>query len=163
MSFDLATLQIQLASLVRGQRPDGAGDYVQTVGASVGMEVMREIIASWRDLLLRRSCPLTAALLDHHGRLKGAIASLNRRSVPAFIDSMAAEFVSGFMADDDPLVAAAAQFEHAVLLARQGVPGRVTIAWPHDPEEVVHRLTSRIPLEGMVRGSFETVVTAGGG
>jgi hypothetical protein len=160
MSFDLATLQSQLASLVRGRRPDDAGHYIHAVSTSVGMEVMREIIASWRDLMLRRSCPLTAALLAHHGRLKGAIASLGARPMPAYIDSMAAEFVAGFVDDADPLVAAAAQFEHAVLLARQGTIGSVTIAWPHDPEEVVHRLTSHIPLEGMAAGTFEMVVSS---
>ncbi len=160
MSFDLAALQGQLASLVRGRRPNDAGDYIHTVSTSVGMEVMREIIVSWRDLILRRTCPLTAALLDHHGRLKGAIASLCTRPMPAYIDSMAAEFVAGFIDDADPLIAAAAQFEQAVLLARQSMIESMTIVWPHDPEDVVHRLTSHIPLDGMSVGTFEMVVSS---
>ena len=146
----LDELQRQLAAAIRGEANGGPGDYVASVEESPGLIATREIIAAWRDLLLRRGCPLTVALLEQRGRLTAAFAELAHRHLSAYIEVASCEFLRRFERDADPLVAAVACFERAVIEARQGKEGAVIIEWPHPPDEVIERLLSGLPVEGIL-------------
>ncbi|HYK01623.1 MAG TPA: hypothetical protein VE974_07690 [Thermoanaerobaculia bacterium] len=78
---------------------------------SVGaVDIVREVIASWRALLLRQSAPLTVSLLEERKRF--AVTTVEESP---FAAELACSFLADYVADDDPLVAAAAQFETLML------------------------------------------------
>ena len=163
MSFDLAKLQRDLASLTLGRIPADSDAYIEEVARSLGMRVMRTIIASWRELMIRRLCPLTVTLLNRSGRLTAELDALAPTAASAWVDEVAVVFLSRLTSDRDPLVAASATFERAAILTRQGVLDGASVVWPCDPEVLIHRLAAGAPLEGIEAGRFETVVMTSDG
>jgi hypothetical protein len=160
VSLDLLKLQRDLASLVFGRVPDDPDAYIRRVASSVGMEATRTIIASWRELMIRRLCPLTVSLLNRDGRLSEELEKLASISSTAWVDDLAVAFLSRLSADRDLLVAVASRFERGAIMASQGKVERVSVVWPCDPEELIRRLAIGAPLEGITTGEFETVITA---
>lgn len=120
----IAELQRGLASLIHEGRVDSNDAYVQSVAQSERLDVVREVIASWRVLLLRQSVPLTVSLLGERGRF-----SVTTAEESPFIAEMACAFVEGFVDDADPLVAAAAKFERTMLRGAQGEAIDTAAAW----------------------------------
>lgn len=111
---DLASLQRGLASLIRGEAvPDDP--YLRDVAGSPRLRIVREVIAAWRDLLLRRAAPLTTRVLEERGRLDDALARIASRPESPFIEDLAVSFLADYEADDDPLVAEIARFEHEMI------------------------------------------------
>ena len=159
MIFDLAKRQRGLASLVVGRLPADSDAYLDEVACSRGLNVMRSIIASWRELMVRRLCPLTVTLLKRSERLTAELDAIAPTASSAWVDEVAVIFLSRLTADRDPLVAAAATFERAAILTRQGALTEALVAWPCDPEVLIQRLASGAPLGGIELGRFETVVT----
>ena len=160
MRVDLLKLQRDLAALTLGQLPDDAGAYIRSVADSEGMRVTRAIIASWRELMIRRLCPLTASLLNRTGRLQAELDALSSTRASAWLEELAIKFLDRFADDHDRIVAASSSFERAAIMARQGAIDHATIVWPCDPEELVRRLAAGAPIAGIAEGSFEIVVSA---
>lgn len=159
--MNLARMQRELAALIRGEAVSGADDYTAAAASSVGLEMTRQIIASWRELLLRRSCLLTVALLEQRGRLAGALGDLAFRHLPAYGEAAACAFLDQFANDDDALVAAVARFELAAIDVRYGeTDAATTIAWPNPPDEVVNRLMLGQPVDELPSGDYTVVVSA---
>ena len=148
--MNLAHLQRDLAALIRGETIDAGDGYVASAAASTGLEVTREIIASWRELLLRRACPLTFALLVQRGRLDVALRELAARHLSSYVEAAACTFLAAFAGDADPLVAAVARFESAVIETRHGSDAEFTIDWPCPPDEAIERLIAGQPVDDLL-------------
>jgi hypothetical protein len=160
--MNLARLQRDLAALIRGEAVAGGDAYTAAVAGSCGLEVTRGIIASWRELLLRRTCLLTVALLEQRGRFATALAELGGRHLSAYGEAAACAFLEQFASDADVLVAAVARFELAAIEARYGDGDeRTTIIWPLPPDEVIARLMLGQPVDaGLPAGDYEMIVSA---
>ncbi len=159
--MNLARLQRDLAAMIRGEAVASPDAYIASVAASPGLEATREIIASWRELLLRRACPLTVALLEQRGRLSSAFADLGGRHLSAYIEAAACAFLDRFLDDGDALLASVAQFERAVIGARQGSDDAVTITWPYPPDAVIERLLQRRSVgDDLTPGTYTLTVSA---
>ena len=159
--MNLPRLQRELAALIRGEEVAGEDDYTASVAGSCGLQVTREVIASWRELLLGRACLLTIALLEQRGRLTAAMRDLAGRHLPAYTEAAACSFLDQFANDADALVAAVARFELAAIEARYGDGDvRTTVMWPNAPDEVIDRLVRRQPLDtDLPAGLYITIVS----
>jgi hypothetical protein len=122
--IDVASLQRQLAALIHEGRLESDDPYVQRVAASGRADIVREVIVSWRSLLLRQSAPLTVSLLEERKRFVVTTAEES-----PFAAELACSFLAGYVKDEDPLVAAAAQFETLMLRHALGHEVDVARAW----------------------------------
>ena len=111
MSVDLAELQRGVAALIRGASPPVADPWLEEVAASPRLGLVQYIITSWREMLLRRSAPLTTTLLEDADRLHDAFARMGTRPESPFAEELACAFLADFVDDEDPLVAEVARFE----------------------------------------------------
>ncbi|HEX6085908.1 MAG TPA: hypothetical protein VF266_15350 [Thermoanaerobaculia bacterium] len=111
MTRDLATLQREMAELIRGGAPPSGDAYLAGVQQSAELKVLRECIAEWRELVLRRACPLTVELLRARGTFEPAVRRLLRRACPPFRHELALAFLAEVAADADPRLAQVAAFE----------------------------------------------------
>jgi hypothetical protein len=119
MSVDLARMQRGVAALIRGASPPVADPWLKEVASSPRLGLVQYIITSWREMLLRRSAPLTIALLEDAGRLHDAFARIGTRPESPFAEELACAFLAGFVDDEDPLVAEVARFEIRMYSPRQ--------------------------------------------
>jgi hypothetical protein len=157
----LAETQRALAALVRGDAVPTSNDpYFAAVAASQGLVVTRDVITRWRDLLIREQCPLTAALLLRLARHAALLARLGQGEVPLFADELACAFLELLRDDDDPLVAAVAGYERALLALGAGTAGPYEITWPCDPAETIARLERGVDLDGVEQGEFIVTLAA---
>jgi hypothetical protein len=90
---DLGALQTAMAELVRTGSSASGDPYVTTVRDSRGLRVLRECIAEWRELVLRRACPLTTAQLESRDAFSPAVRRLLERECPAFLRDLALAFL----------------------------------------------------------------------
>ena len=118
---ELAALQRGLASLIRGEGPPD-DVYLRAVAESPRLRIVRDVIAAWRDLLLRRAAPLTTRVLDERGRLGDALARIACRPESPFVEDLAASFLADYEGDDDPLVAEVARFEREMIRRARSSP-----------------------------------------
>jgi hypothetical protein len=115
MIRDLTTLQRAMAELIRtGTRPSD-DPYLAAVEQSTGLDVLRDCIAEWRELILGRACPLTVSLLQSRGELAPAVRRLLRRECPPFHHELALAFLEDVAADADPRLQRIAAFEAAMI------------------------------------------------
>ena len=119
MSRDLGELQRAMAELVRTGTTTSPDDYATRVQDSAGLEVLRECVAEWRELLVRRACPLTSAALDTRGELASTVRRLLRRQCPPFLHELALAFLDEAR-DSDPQLADVATFEAEMIRVYSG-------------------------------------------
>jgi hypothetical protein len=151
--MNIAMLQRNLAALLRDEVVLD-DRYLSEVAASTGFAVMRDVIVAWRDLLLRQGCPLTIALLKQRGRY-----TIDRGEAPAFAEELIAAFLDRFRDDRDPLVAAVAHMERALVDAQQGSDTDVAIDWPCDPDIVIARLRRGESVDDLEQGVYHMTVS----
>ena len=104
MSRDLAALQSAMAELVRTGDSASADPYVAMVRSSRGLRVLRNCIAEWRELVLRRACPLTTERLESRDAFRPAVRRLLERECPAFLSELALAFLED-VGDEEPIAA----------------------------------------------------------
>ncbi len=102
MNRDLGALQRAMAELIRTGASGSANAYVAVVRKSDGLRVLRDCIAEWRALVLRRACPLTAARLESRGAFEPAVRRLLERECPQFLRELALAFLAE-VADEEPV------------------------------------------------------------
>lgn len=139
-------------------------DYFESVEGTVPLAVVQEIGDSWRRFSIRRLCPLTWRLAEQRGRLDGHFARLGRaRRLSPFLLILARQFLEQLSDGDDPLDAAVARFEYAMLAAaeREGSTDEVVIDWPCDPEDLLTHLVADEPIGEPGPGCYRTRAAAG--
>lgn len=148
MTVDLAAYQASMKALLRGEQPPCADAHVREVARSAQAEVAREVVAWWHAWRIERYCPLTSALLQRLDQFEAAVAADLRSSGPRhFIETTGAQFLAAMHAHPDPLVAAVARFEDAMLRVKQGDEAEFRVAWPCDPRPVLNALVLGTPLD----------------
>ena len=115
MSRDLAATQRAMAELIRTGNSTSDDAYVATVRASTGLHVLRDCIAEWRELVLRRACPLTTARLRSRGTFEAAVRRLLERECPAYLQDLALTFLED-VAAEEPELKAVAEFEARMIV-----------------------------------------------
>ena len=111
MTRNLEILQRHLADLVRSGACASDDAWLANVAQSTGLLVVRECVAAWRELILRRACPLTAARLEARGEFRPAVARLLRRECPMYFRDLALAFLGDASTHADPAVSDAALYE----------------------------------------------------
>ena len=111
----LAETQRALAELIRTGRSSSEDPYVATVRQSTGLHVLRDCIAEWRELVLRRACPLTAARLRSRGTFEAAVRRVLERECPAFLQDLALAFLED-VAKEEPELKGIAEFEAKMIV-----------------------------------------------
>ena len=118
MSVDLAQWQRETAALIDGGSYSGDDDALRMIARSEHLDVVREIVRSWRELRIRTCCPLTAALLEQRDLFRDAVRDAVRGGASPYREELAMTFLSHVIDrfDDDELVAVAA-FEEEMIRA----------------------------------------------
>ncbi len=159
--MDLAAYQASMKALLRGEQPRSADAHVREVARSAQAEVAREVVAWWHAWRIERYCPLTSALLKRLDLFEATVAADLRRSGPAhFIEITGSRFLAAMHDHPDPLVAAVARFEDAMLRAKLGDEAEYRVAWPCDPRPVLNALVQGTPLETAPAPGAWTIVVA---
>ena len=126
-----------------GQEPreKAADPYVDQVRGSRGLAMVRTIRAEWLRFDLGRVAPLTSAVLAQAGRFEAELTRLGRDAgTPAAADALGLYFCARHVADADPLVAAVAGTERALILIARGDQSQHEVSWDRDPAAVLNAL-----------------------
>lgn len=160
--MDLAAQQRALLGLIEHGASDVSADgdeYINEVAQSHALRVLRDIVASWEAYDVRRSCPLTSIALSRSGRLEEAVRAVPFGMSSPFLESRAIGFLDEIGRDDDPLVAAVARFERAVMCVRSGDTARHAVEWPRDPAVIINGLLEgRWVCDDAAPGRYLTVI-----
>lgn len=161
--MDLATHQRQLLGLFRSNYQVSAGDdaYIRCVAQSKDLEEARRNIFLWRVWVLERTAALTFTLLKRRNLLQEALTSfISAHNISPFRETQAPDFLELMGTHPDTLVAAAAQFEWALLKVKQGDPARYVIPWSVEPHSILNSLARNLPLPDHVpEGAWEIIVS----
>jgi hypothetical protein len=128
------------------------------------LELLREIVFWWRDLGVTRYCSFTAKILRRRGDFGSVLAGFIRDCPgSALIEEQGDLFLDYVSRDPEPLVAALAATERALIRSRLDEARPETIiAWRHDPEAVFDFILNDVSFdEDEVAGSFVVRVTPG--
>jgi hypothetical protein len=149
MPMDLASYQRALLGLVKGYPPASDTDdaHLREIARSENLKVVHDIILLWQIYVLERSCPLTTALLKRRSLFVETVRAVgSRMSVTAYREKQTLIFLEEVSRHEDSLIRSVAQFEYALLCARQGDPQRRRIRWEVDPAAVLSALIGNLPL-----------------
>jgi hypothetical protein len=139
--MNIAQHQRDLFRLVTlGDDRIGADDpYIKAVAQSPQLEMLREVILSWREFDVERSCVLTSALLRRLGIFKELVREFaSRGPISPFVEKLGEAFLEGVSAYGNPVVASMARFELAILKVKHGDSSEYSVDWPCDPRPVLN-------------------------
>lgn len=146
----LAAEQRALLAMLKDRPIDGSAEplpdpgpmaYLERVRTSHGLGMLRTITSGWLRFDLKRAAPLTSAALVHAGRFEAELARVVcDPKTPSAVDALGRYFAETLVGDGDPLVAAVARTERALILIAQGDRSRHEIAWDRDPAPVLNAL-----------------------
>ncbi|MFT2019985.1 hypothetical protein ACMA1D_29740 [Streptomyces sp. 796.1] len=162
--MNLAELQVGLLALLKSRELEARSHhpYFQQVRASERLSVLQEISGWWRSFAIERACPLTSALLKKRGVFDDVAGQFAGRSdATPFPQRQAAVFLTEMGSHGDPLIAAVARCEGALLAVKAGhAADPVVIDWQHAPYAVLESLLLGTPLdEAGIRGAYRMVVS----
>jgi hypothetical protein len=124
--------------------------------------MLREIVCWWRQFLLSRDCRFTAALLKRRGDFPAKLEDFVRATPgSALIEQQADDFLDYAAGDTDPLVAAMARTELALMRSRRQPGYRAAVMWQHDPAPVFAFVLRGLAFEdAAIAGMFRFVADA---
>jgi hypothetical protein len=115
-------------------------EYSTTRQASAG-DSLREMAAWCRGFALESACPWTARLLKRLGKFQTALEAFSREQNAApFKERAGEQFLYRMSAHTEPLVAAMARLELALMRMMQGSSDEYLVEWDRNPELVFHAL-----------------------
>jgi hypothetical protein len=144
----LADHQRALLALMRGRAPTPTADlYVARVTGSRELAFLREVSLFWCALGVRSTCPWMTRWLERQGRFDASITAFHAEvDVSPYIETAGRQFLSRFLVHPDPLAAALAGFEIALLRIQAGEAGLFRVEWDRDPNAVIRALRTREEL-----------------
>src|ERR1051326_7644456 len=101
-------------------------------------------MTAWcRGFAVESACPWTARLLKRLGRFQSSVEAFYRgQRVSAYIERAGEQFLFKMSASPEPLVAAMARLELALLRMTQGSADEYLVEWDRNPELVFQALRS---------------------
>ena len=161
---ELAQRQRALLAVLKGRGAQAGADsaYARQLLASPHAAMLREIVCWWREFLLSRDCRFTAALLQRRGDFAAKLEDFVRATPgSALIEQQAGNFLHYAAGDADPLVAAMARTELALMRSRRQPGYRVAVMWQHDPAPVFAFVLRGLSFEeAAIAGTFRFVADA---
>lgn len=161
----LAEMQLALRDVLRKSGPRPSSDdpelstYLREVTTSGRVEILTQIMQSWRLYDVKRACPLTAAALQARGSWESTLEQFNAESHSPFVEQLASRFLDIASEHMDPLIASVARFERAYLAALRGSGERFVVRWNRDPAAVLSRLAMSMPLDDLdANSTYLTIV-----
>jgi hypothetical protein len=110
---------------------------------SPGLGLLREVAVWWRGFAVESACPWTAGLLKKLGSFEPSVETFYRsQNVSPYVEKAGEEFLFRMSASTEPLVAAMARLELALMRMRQGSSDESLIEWDRNPDEVFKTLKS---------------------
>lgn len=118
MSFDLAAWQHAATELIGGGTYAGDDVALLALAGSERLDIVREIVRSWRELRIRTSCPLTSTLLDERGTFTETVATVTRNGASPYREALALTFLDYVATEsDDEDTIETAEFESDMIRA----------------------------------------------
>lgn len=138
----LAEHQRALLDLMRGRALAPCDDpYLARVAGSRELAFLREVSLFWCAVGIRSTCTWTAQWLDRHGSLDEAIAAFHSgEDVSPYVETAGRRFLARFLAHADPVAAAIAALELALLRVQAGETGVFRVDWDRNPNAVIRAL-----------------------
>ena len=110
---------------------------------SPGLGLLREVAVWWRGFAVESACPWTAGLLKKLGLYESSVETFYRsQNVSPYVEKAGEEFLFRMSASPEPLVAAMARLELALMRMRQGSSDEYLIEWDRNPDEIFKSLKS---------------------
>lgn len=140
----LAEYQQTMLDLLKGRASAEFADaHLSDVAQSAGLGLLREVAVWWRGFAVENNCPWTSQLLKKLGGFEASVESLYRsQNVSPYVEKAAEQFLLQESSGADPLIAAMARFELALMQVRQGSQEEYCIEWDRNPELVFQSLKS---------------------
>jgi hypothetical protein len=111
VSVDLGAWQQGIAALIDGDASTDDEVLRERV------EIVREIVRSWRELRIRTCCPLTTRLLEARGLFADTVAEAARAGVSPYREVFALAFLRHVLDRFEGQIGATAAFEEEMILA----------------------------------------------
>ena len=140
----LAEYQKAMLDLLKNRASASFSDpHLAEVVHSPGLGLLREVAVWWRGFAVDSACPWTAGLLKKLGRFESSVEEFYRgQNVSPYVEKAGEEFLFRMSANLEPLVAAMARLELALMRMRQGSSDEYLIEWDRNPDEVFKSLKS---------------------
>jgi len=140
----LAEYQKTLLDLMKGRAAAGFTDpHLAELAQSPGLGLLREIAVWWRGFAVETNCPWTAQLLKKLGDFDPKVERFYRgQNVSPYVEKAGEQFLQQMSSSPQPLVAAMARFELALMKVKQGSADKHCVEWDRDPEQVFQFLKS---------------------
>ncbi len=130
-----------LLDLIKSRGDPSDDPYLRRVAGSRELAMMREIAVWWRALQLETQCYFTSRLLKRLGCFDELIVTyFNRNATSPFVEELSRDFLAWLCSQQDPLIHAVSQFEHAFLEARAGSEEAFEVLWDRHPDLVFRAL-----------------------
>ncbi len=115
----------------------------------------------WRVYVLERTCPLTVSLLRQRNTLEQSLSKfISETNISPFRETQAPAFLQSLSTHSDNLLSSVAQFELALMRAKEGDSTRHVISWSFDPYPVLNCLARELPLpQDLRRAPFQVIVS----
>lgn len=140
----LAEYQKHMRNMLKGRSGPPAGDeHLALVARSPGLALLREISVWWRTLAVESYCPWTSRLLNKLGIFAGCVESFYcSQNVSPYVEKAGEQFLTTIGEHPQPLVAALARFELAILKVKRGDTREYCVEWDRNPDTVFASLLS---------------------
>lgn len=140
----LADYQRSMRDLIKGRPgPNLQDPHLAQVAESPGLALLKDIAVWWRAFAVEGHCVLTTRLLKKLGIFDACVDSFYRtQNVSPYTELAGEQFLLMMKNHSEPLVAAVASFELALLKVKMGDVHEYCIVWDRDPSDVFAGLTS---------------------
>jgi hypothetical protein len=140
----LAEYQKNMLALIKGRTiPYKADQHMIELTRSRGLGLLREVAVWWRGFAVESASPWTARLLKKLGRFQSTVEKFYReQDVSPYVQKAGEQFLFKMSATPEPLVAAMARLELALMRVRQGSADEYLVEWDRNPELVFQALRS---------------------
>jgi hypothetical protein len=151
----LETYQRGLLDLVKSRGAPPTDPYLSRVASSLGIVVVREIAVWWRAFQISAQCPLVSRVLKHDGLFEETIEQYfsGHRTSP-FVEELTDDFLRFLSKQVDPFLRSVAEFERALLSARDGSAAVQEMHFDRNPDlafEALERAGTILPPEPGIR------------
>lgn len=157
--MNLAEYQQQVFQLICGDETISGDEqsWLAESRADGSASLVKNIARWWVGYHLGEGCILSSALLRRLNLWEQAVGDAqNCQYIPDLIFS----FLEDLTRNEDPMVAALARFEQAMIKVKQGAEQEYKTLWQVNPLDLISALLENTDLPEWGNGHFQTIVSA---
>ena len=136
--MNLASYQRAVRDKLKARPPSDESGGTGLPDDSPRLRLLQEIVLWWRLYAIEEFCVLTSRLLKRRGEFEPMVMRhIAEHHISPYIEEMSLLFLDTISRESDPLLAAVARFETAMIRTKKGDQGTYSIQWPQEPYGII--------------------------